>query len=91
LGNVQGNPYDQNVGDAPGALTSLDEAVAIATTLLRQQPGNAVGSRALAWAYQSRSEVCFGTGRTQEAVTTMQSAAATLDELASRPGAKMMS
>ena len=89
LGNVQGNPYDQNIGDAQGALTSLDKSAAIATALLRQQPGNAGASRAWAWAQQSRSEVFFGMGRTQEAVTTIRSAAAVFDELASRPGAKI--
>ena len=31
LGNVQGNPYDQNIGDTQGALSSLDRAVSIAT------------------------------------------------------------
>jgi len=89
MGNVQGNPYDQNIGDAQGALTSLDKAFSIATTLVRQQPGNAGAAHALGWAQQSRSEVLFGMGGTQEAVATMRSAAATFDQLASRPGAKL--
>ncbi len=33
LGNIQGNPYDQNLGDRAGALASLDKALAIATSL----------------------------------------------------------
>ncbi|HEY1206844.1 MAG: serine/threonine-protein kinase [Bryobacteraceae bacterium] len=89
LANVQGNPYDQNIGDAPGALSSLDKALSIATTAVRQQPGNAAAAHALGWAQQSRSEVLWGTGRTQEAVATMRSAVATFEELASRPGAKV--
>jgi tetratricopeptide (TPR) repeat protein len=89
LANVQGNPYDQNIGDAPGALTSLDKALSIATTTVRQQPGNPAAAHALGWAQQSRSEVLWGTGRTQEAVATMRSAVATFEELASRPGAKV--
>jgi eukaryotic-like serine/threonine-protein kinase len=87
LGNVQGNPYDQNIGDAPGALSSLDKAISIATTAVRQWPDDAVAAHVLGWAQQSRSEVLFGMGRTREAVAAMRSAAATFEELASRPGA----
>ena len=87
MGNVQGNPYDQNIGDAQGALNSLDKALSI-SALLRQQPANVAAAHALGWAQQSRSEVLFGMGRTQEAVAMMRSAAATFEELASRPSAK---
>ena len=89
MGNVQGNPYDQNIGDAQGAMNSLDKALSIASILVRQQPENAAAAHALGWAQQSRSEVLFGMGRTQEAVAMMRSAAATFDELASRPGVKV--
>ncbi len=87
LGELQGNGYQPNLGDVPGALTSLDKAISIATTIVRRQPGNAAAARILAVAQRSRSEVLFGAGRTQEAVTLMQLAAATLDKLASQPGA----
>ena len=89
LANVQGNPYDQNIGDMPGALTSLDKALSISTALVRQQPEDAAAVHAVGWALQSRGEVLFGMGRTQEAVTAMRSAATTYEELASRPGAKV--
>ncbi len=89
LGNVQGNPYDQNIGDAPGALRSLDKAISIAATAVRQQAENAAAAHALGWAEQSRSEVLFGMGSTKEAVAAMRSAAATFEDLASRPGAKV--
>jgi tetratricopeptide (TPR) repeat protein len=89
LANVQGNPYDQNIGDMPGALASLDKALSITTALVRQQPADAAAVHALGWALQSRGEVLFGMGRTQEAVTTMRSAATTYEGLASRPGAKV--
>ncbi|MGO9229560.1 MAG: protein kinase domain-containing protein [Bryobacteraceae bacterium] len=88
LGNVQGNPYRQNIGDTQGASASLDKAAAIAAALVRQQPGNAAAARALALALQSRSEVLFGIGRTPEAVVAMRAATAIFDELASRPGAR---
>jgi tetratricopeptide (TPR) repeat protein len=89
LANVQGNPYDQNIGDTEGALGSLDKALSITTKVIRQQPGNAAAAHALGWAQQSRSEVLYGMGRAQEAADTMRSAAATYEELASRPGAKI--
>jgi tetratricopeptide (TPR) repeat protein len=89
LGNVQGNPYDQNIGDANGGLTSLEKALSIVTVLVREQPGNAAAAHALGWAQQSRSEVFFGMGKTQEAVATMRAAAATYEALALRPGAKV--
>jgi len=89
LGNVQGNPYDQNIGDAQGALTSLDKALSIAKTLVDQQPGNAAAMHALGWAQQSRSEVLFGMGRTGEAAAMMRSAAASYEKLANGPGAKV--
>ncbi len=41
LGNVQGNPYDQNIGDQQGAVASLDKALSIATRLVRREPENA--------------------------------------------------
>ena len=88
LANVQGNPYDQNIGDPQGALTSLEKALSITTTLSRQQPGNAAVAHAMGWTLQSRSEVLFSMDRPQEAVAAMRSAATTYQELASRPGAK---
>jgi eukaryotic-like serine/threonine-protein kinase len=89
LGNVQGNPYDQNIGDTQGAVDSLDRAVSIAAALVRQEPMNAAAAHALGWAQQSRSEVLFGIARTQEAIAMMRSAAAIYEGLASRPGAKI--
>ena len=89
LANVQGNPYDQNIGDAPGALTSLDKALSIARTVVREQPANAAAAHALGWAQQSRSEVLWATGRTEESVAAMRLAVTTFEELASRPGAKV--
>jgi eukaryotic-like serine/threonine-protein kinase len=89
LGNVQGNPYDQNIGDMQGAVDSLDRAVSIAAAIVRQEPTNVAAVHALGWAQQSRSEILFGIARTEEAVATMRLAASTFEELASRPGAKI--
>jgi tetratricopeptide (TPR) repeat protein len=89
LGNVQGNPYDQNIGDAQGAVASLDSAVSIAAGLVRRDPKDAAAAHALGWAQQSRSEVLFGIARTQEGIAMMRSAAAIYEAWATRPGAKV--
>jgi len=89
LGNVQGNPYDQNIGDPQGAMATLDKALAIAGTLDKAQPENPAATRALGMVQQSRSEVLFGIGKTPEAVASMRAATAIFDGLAARPGASV--
>ena len=86
LANVQGNPYDQNVGDTQGALATLDKALLVGHSLMARQPEDTARMRALAFAERSRAEVLYGIGRTEEAVADMRSAAALYESLASRPG-----
>ena len=74
LGNIQGNPYDQNLGDPAGALLSLGKALAIAEPLAAPGSRDQDALRALALAQASRSEILFGTARTQEAVASMRAA-----------------
>src|SRR5580698_4945849 len=57
LGNIQGNGYDQNLGDPAGALVSLRKALAIAEPLAASDTNDLEALRALALAQQSRSEV----------------------------------
>jgi tetratricopeptide (TPR) repeat protein len=87
LGNVQGNVFTEHTGDTQGALASLEKATSITGALMQQQPKNAAVKRAFAWALQSRSEVLFGIGRTQEAVPAIRSAITAFDDLATRPDA----
>ena len=87
LGNVQGNVFAEHTGDTQGALQSLDKAVSITSSLIERQPENAAVKRAYAWALQSRSEVLFGIGRTQEAVPAMRSAIKVFDDLANASSA----
>jgi len=84
LGNVQGNVFTEHTGDTQGALASLEKALSITGTLMQQQPKDAAVRRAFAWALQSRSEVLFGIGRTQEAVPGIRSAITAFDDLATR-------
>jgi eukaryotic-like serine/threonine-protein kinase len=87
LGNIQGNTYDQNLGDIAGAMTSLDKAIAIAQPLVASNPGDRDTLQALANAQESRSEVVYWnvTDKPQEAVAYLKAAAATYDRLAALP------
>jgi hypothetical protein len=81
LGNIQGNPYDQNLGDTDGALASLNKALAIAKSLTASPALDHEAQRALASTEQGRSEVLWGLGKTPEAVASMQSATQAFERL----------
>jgi tetratricopeptide (TPR) repeat protein len=81
LANIQGNDYDQNLGDTSGALVSIDKAVALATPLAPRSSSDREALRALAFAQQSRSELLFGPGRTQEAIASMRKAVEIYDQM----------
>ena len=81
LGNIQGNPYDQNLGDTAGALVSLDKALVIAQSLAASAAHDHEALRALASVEQARSEVLWGVGKTPEAVESMQAATEAYERL----------
>jgi tetratricopeptide (TPR) repeat protein len=81
LGNIQGNPYDQNLGDTAGALVSLDKALVIAQSLAASAARDNEALRALASVEQARSEVLWGVGKTPEAVESMQAATEAYERL----------
>ena len=81
LGNIQGNPYDQNLGDTAGALVSLDKALLIAQSLAASAARDNEVLRALASVEQARSEVLWGIGKTPEAVESMQAATEAYERL----------
>lgn len=87
LGNIQGNPYDQNLGDGTGAMASLDKALAVARSLTGSWPADHDSRRAMALVLQSRSEVLWGMEKTPEAVASMQDAVGVLDKLIAEPKA----
>jgi tetratricopeptide (TPR) repeat protein len=81
LGNIQGNPYDQNLGDRDGALVSLDKALAIAKSLSASATFDRDSVHAMASVLQARSEVLWGMERTPEAVASLQAATQAFDRL----------
>ena len=87
LGNIQGNAYDQNLGDPAGAFVSLDKALAIAGPLAATYSKDREAIRALALVQQSRSEILWQTDRTPEAVPVMREALKSFDALVADPHA----
>lgn len=87
LGNLQGNLYDQNLGDAEGALVSLGKALTIARALTASHPQDPEALRALALAQQYHSEILFGMGRTETSTASMRAAIETFNAMIAGPGA----
>ena len=81
LGNIQGNPYDQNLGDPAGALVSLDKALSIAKSLTASAALDREALHAMASVQQARSEVLWGVERTPEAVASMRAATQAFERL----------
>jgi eukaryotic-like serine/threonine-protein kinase len=88
LGNIQGNGYEQNLGNRPDALASIDKAIAIGDGLVASSPRDQEALRALANAQASRGEILSATTDLAGAVASLQTAAQTYDRLIALPGAK---
>ena len=87
LANLQGNAYDQNLGDPAGASVTLDKALAIARTLAGSDSKDREAIRGLALVQQSRSEILWQIDRTPEAVPVMREALKSFDALVADPRA----
>jgi tetratricopeptide (TPR) repeat protein len=87
VGNLEGNPYDQNIGDAAGGLASVEKAVGITEGLRRRHPQDAAVLHAYGMAQQSRGEILYGVGRSKEALEAGRAASDAFGELADRPQA----
>jgi tetratricopeptide (TPR) repeat protein len=82
LGNLQGNAYDQNLGDSDGGLKSIDAALGIARPLAAAFPQDHGVQYSFALALQSRSEILWQLGKTHEAVSIQREAVRIFDALA---------
>lgn len=80
LGNLQGNIYEQNIGDPKGAMVSLDKALTIAQELRTNRPKDAQVLGAYGLTQQSRSDVLLGMDRDQEAYAAIRSSVEAFDE-----------
>jgi eukaryotic-like serine/threonine-protein kinase len=86
LGNIQGNAYDQNLGDREGGLAILDKAIALAKPLVASAPEDRPALRALAMAQESKGELLSESGDIQGSVASLQSAVQIYDRLIALPG-----
>jgi len=87
LGNLEGNPYGQNIGDPIGALKSLDKALSFTPALHISTTQDPDSLQAYGSAEQSRSEVLYALGMDSDAVEALKSGLVALDALAARPNA----
>lgn len=87
LGNIQGNGYDQNLGDKPGALLSIGKAIDIAQRVVAGAPSDKEALRALANAQESRGSVRSESHDVDGAVADLRAATQTYDRLIALPGA----
>jgi serine/threonine protein kinase len=87
LANIQGNPYEQNLGDPSGALSSIGKAISLADPLVRLNPKDRDALRALATAQADRGEVLSEVGNPQNAAAAMQASVENYDRLLALPGA----
>jgi len=84
---LQGDPYEQNLGDPQGALASLQKAQAIAGELKASDPQSNAVLGALAMLARTRSEILFGIGRTSEAISSMRTSIQFYDRIVADPHA----
>ena len=72
VGDVQGNPYEANLGDSAGALESYKKARAISEELVRRDPSGRNGRRLLALSCLRMGDIGWGTGDTSAAIESYQ-------------------
>jgi eukaryotic-like serine/threonine-protein kinase len=82
---LQGDPYEQNIGDPSGALASLKKAQAIAQKLKSATPNDKAVLSTLALVERTQSEVLYGIGKTNEAINSMRSSIGIYDTLVASP------
>jgi len=84
FGDVQGNPYQPNLGDATGALASYRKALQLAEPPTRADPANLRAARALARVHAHTGDVLFLLRRMREATAETRRAVAILENATAR-------
>lgn len=82
LGRLQGNPYEQNLGDAPGAFASLNKALAIVNSLRATSSGDTALLELRGRILETRSAVFVDKGATDDALVDLRNAIAIFSEIA---------
>lgn len=81
LGNIQGEPYGQNIGDSAGALESFHRARTILESCLASSPSDRVAGLDLVHTLQAEGAGMLRAGRRVEAVTAHRRALRVAEEL----------
>jgi len=81
LGELQGSPYGQNLGDPDGAFANLAKALSLVQPLLAADPNSAPALRAAAIIEDTTGEVYFGTGRGNDAVSHLTNGTGLVERL----------
>jgi eukaryotic-like serine/threonine-protein kinase len=84
VGDLQGNPYEPNLGDTPGAADSYRKALAISAALAAADSRDSQVPRYLARSYQSLGEVLPLLGKAAEGVADMRTACQLFEPLTRR-------
>ena len=79
LGDLQGNPYSQNLGDLKGGLATLEKARLISAAALAARPANLPAIQTHALVLRSLGETFYASGSPQQALPHLV-ASATLRE-----------
>lgn len=81
IGDLQGNPYEPNLGDVAGAQSSYQKALAISAGLASADSKDAAARRYLARSYQSLGEVLPLLGKAKEGAEDIRKATETFQGL----------
>jgi non-specific serine/threonine protein kinase/serine/threonine-protein kinase len=71
VGDVQGNPYEANLGDTQGAVKSYEQALSISQSLNQLNANNPDTQKYLARSYQSLGQVLPSLGKPTEAAADL--------------------
>lgn len=81
VGDVQGDPYEANLGDPKGAMASYSQALGISQTLAAADKNDSLARRYLARSYKSLGELLPVLGRPTEGAADLRKASETLESL----------
>ncbi len=87
MGNLLGNPYDQNLGDVPGAIQSLNRAVTLAKARAEQHPRDFQSLELLIRAEDGLAGTYLGNGDAIDAEQVLKPALQTAAEMSRMPHA----
>lgn len=87
MGNLLGNPYDENLGQPKEGAAALQKAVALAQDLVRSEPNNREALYGLAMAQRGLAEIDFGAGLTQDSLSATLASIKDFEALIQHPDA----